>query len=111
LFETRSGSDLDPSEWQLVQPQIAKVTRVCSHDRAGSGWSEPGPEPRTSTQIANELKQVAAKASASQQTLLMTRCDHTFELFSGEYIQCSRPTGHDGDHHFEVPPLDAALKK
>jgi len=41
----------------------------------------------------------------------MTRCDHTFELFSGEYIQCSRPTGHDGDHHFEVPPLDAALKK
>ena len=41
----------------------------------------------------------------------MTRCDHTFELFSGEYIQCSRPTEHDGDHHFEVPPLDAALKK
>jgi pimeloyl-ACP methyl ester carboxylesterase len=43
-------------EWQLVQPEVAKVTRVCSYDRAGSGWSEPGPEPRTSTQIATELK-------------------------------------------------------
>jgi pimeloyl-ACP methyl ester carboxylesterase len=43
-------------EWQLVQPEVAKVARVCSYDRAGSGWSEPGPEPRTSSQIATELK-------------------------------------------------------
>jgi pimeloyl-ACP methyl ester carboxylesterase len=45
-------------EWQLVQPEVAKFARVCSYDRAGSGWSEPAPEPRTSPQIASELKQV-----------------------------------------------------
>src|SRR5215211_4670781 len=26
--------------WGAVQPSIARVTRVCSYDRAGLGWSE-----------------------------------------------------------------------
>ena len=41
--------------WQKVQPEIAKVTRVCSYDRAGYGWSEPGPTPRTAERIVDEL--------------------------------------------------------
>jgi pimeloyl-ACP methyl ester carboxylesterase len=46
----------DPSlYWFLVQPEIAKFTRVCSYDRAGLGWSDPGPARRTAHQIASEL--------------------------------------------------------
>ena len=41
--------------WSLVQREIAKFTRVCSYDRAGYGWSSPGPMPRTSVEIASEL--------------------------------------------------------
>ena len=41
--------------WSTVQPQIAKWTRACSYDRAGAGFSEPGPMPRTSVRIATEL--------------------------------------------------------
>ena len=41
--------------WSVVQPQVAKFTRACSYDRAGAGFSEPGPMPRTSVRIANEL--------------------------------------------------------
>jgi pimeloyl-ACP methyl ester carboxylesterase len=41
--------------WSTVQPQIAKWTRACSYDRAGAGFSEPGPLPRTSMRIAEEL--------------------------------------------------------
>jgi pimeloyl-ACP methyl ester carboxylesterase len=26
--------------WGFVQPDVAKTTRVCTYDRAGSGWSE-----------------------------------------------------------------------
>src|SRR5690242_21765752 len=37
--------------WSKVQPQVAKWTRACSFDRAGTGFSEPGPMPRTSVQI------------------------------------------------------------
>ncbi|MFL6300233.1 MAG: alpha/beta fold hydrolase [Terriglobales bacterium] len=41
--------------WSVVQPQVAQFTRACSYDRAGAGFSEPGPMPRTSVRIANEL--------------------------------------------------------
>jgi len=41
--------------WARVQPEIAKTTRVCAYDRAGMGWSDPGPEPRDAQHIATEL--------------------------------------------------------
>jgi pimeloyl-ACP methyl ester carboxylesterase len=41
--------------WQKVQPEISKFTRVCSYDRAGYGWSETGPGPRTAERIVGEL--------------------------------------------------------
>jgi len=31
------------NEWTLVQPEVARFTRVCSYDRAGLGWSDSGP--------------------------------------------------------------------
>jgi pimeloyl-ACP methyl ester carboxylesterase len=42
--------------WTIVQPEVAKWTRACSYDRAGAGFSEPGPMPRTSVRIADELR-------------------------------------------------------
>jgi pimeloyl-ACP methyl ester carboxylesterase len=42
--------------WSKVQPEIAKWTRACSYDRAGTGFSDPGPMPRTSAHIAQELR-------------------------------------------------------
>lgn len=41
--------------WSKVQPEVAKWTRACSYDRAGYGFSDPGPMPRTSLRIAEEL--------------------------------------------------------
>src|SRR5437588_13129442 len=42
--------------WSKVQPEIAKFAHVCSYDRAGAGFSDPGPMPRTSVRIAEELR-------------------------------------------------------
>jgi pimeloyl-ACP methyl ester carboxylesterase len=42
--------------WSKVQPEVAKFTRACSYDRAGTGFSDPGPMPRTSVRIAEELR-------------------------------------------------------
>src|SRR5256885_2982773 len=42
--------------WAVVQPRIAKFTRACSYDRAGAGFSTPGPMPRTNVRIADELQ-------------------------------------------------------
>lgn len=41
--------------WAVVQPKVAKWARACSYDRAGAGFSSPGPRPRTSVRIASEL--------------------------------------------------------
>jgi len=41
--------------WAVVQPRIAQFTRACSYDRAGAGFSKPGPLPRTNVRIAGEL--------------------------------------------------------
>jgi len=41
--------------WYKVQPEIAKFTRVCSYDRAGFGYSDSSPQPRTSKVMAEEL--------------------------------------------------------
>jgi len=43
------------ADWGFVQPAVARFTRVCSYDRAGMGYSDPGPSPRTARRIANEL--------------------------------------------------------
>ena len=40
----------------MIQPRVALFTRACSYDRAGSGFSDPGPMPRTSARIADELR-------------------------------------------------------
>jgi pimeloyl-ACP methyl ester carboxylesterase len=50
------GGGMPALGWMKVQPQIAQFTRVCSYDRAGYGWSEPGPMPRTIPRLAKELK-------------------------------------------------------
>ena len=51
-----SGAPATSIEWSAwVQPEVAKVTRVCAYDRAGLGWSEAGPGPRGAEQITSEL--------------------------------------------------------
>jgi pimeloyl-ACP methyl ester carboxylesterase len=42
-------------EWDSVQRELSRSTRVCSFDRPGLGWSEASPLPRTSANIAKEL--------------------------------------------------------
>jgi len=41
--------------WTLIQPAVATFTRACSYDRAGHGWSDAGPMPRTLSRIVDEL--------------------------------------------------------
>jgi pimeloyl-ACP methyl ester carboxylesterase len=45
-----------------VQPEVARFARVCSYDRAGDGWSDLGPHPRTMGQIVYELHTLLEKA-------------------------------------------------
>jgi pimeloyl-ACP methyl ester carboxylesterase len=43
-----AGSTFD---WGLVQPEVAKFTRVCSYDHSGTSWSEDGPKDSCSLRV------------------------------------------------------------
>jgi len=53
ILDTMSGGT--SANWGWIQPEIAQVTRVCSYDRAGRGWSEPSPHPKTLQQAVSDL--------------------------------------------------------
>ena len=61
LLEAGSGDDT--LYWQTIQPQLARVTRVCSYDRAGIGWSEPQTGPRDAEAIARQLHELLDRAA------------------------------------------------
>src|SRR6478736_2938054 len=48
-------------DWTLVQSGVSAFTRICTYDRAGYAWSDPGPKPRTFAQINLELHDALAK--------------------------------------------------
>jgi pimeloyl-ACP methyl ester carboxylesterase len=58
-------------EWSLVQPNVAKFARVCSYDRAGDGWSDLGPHPRTLRQIVYELHTLLDKGGVKPPLVLV----------------------------------------
>src|SRR5262245_65150762 len=58
-------------EWSLVQPDVAKFARVCSYDRAGDGWSDLGPHPRTLRQIVYELHTLLDKGGVKPPFVLV----------------------------------------
>jgi pimeloyl-ACP methyl ester carboxylesterase len=44
------------AHWAWVQAELAAFTRVVAYDRAGLGWSDPGPRPRDARRSATELR-------------------------------------------------------
>jgi pimeloyl-ACP methyl ester carboxylesterase len=46
-------------------------TRVCTYDRAGMGWSDPGPLPRSPATVANELHALLENGSIAGPYILV----------------------------------------
>ena len=57
--------------WRKVQPEIAKITRVCSYDRAGLGYSDSSSGPRTSRVLAEELHAILQAAGIAPPYILV----------------------------------------
>jgi pimeloyl-ACP methyl ester carboxylesterase len=78
------GSSLS---WSLVQPAVSRMARTCSYDRAGFGWSDAGPLPRTAGRIAAELRALLERAGVPPPFLLV---GHSFgglvmRIFASRY--------------------------
>jgi len=55
-----SGIGASALGWWKVQPTVAANYRTCSYDRAGYGWSAPGPSGRTVDVLVEELRAALA---------------------------------------------------
>ena len=74
-------------EWSRVQNVLARRTRVCAYDRAGYGWSDLGPLPRTSERITRELHTLLERAGVAGPYII---AGHSFggynaQLFARNY--------------------------
>lgn len=70
-------------EWQRVQARLSEQVRVCSYDRAGYGWSDSGPLPRTSARLAEELHTLLKRADVPGPYLLV---GHSFGGYNIRYF-------------------------
>lgn len=74
--------------WSLVQPAVAAVTRACAYDRAGFGWSDAGPLPRTAGRLSEELWELLRRAGVPVPYLLV---GHSFGGFVTRLLASRHP--------------------
>ena len=75
-------------EWVTIQQMLGNEFRACSYDRAGYGWSEFGPNPRTTDQIVDELARLLRAADEPPPYLLV---GHSFGGYVVQAYLRSRP--------------------
>ena len=75
------------ASWGWVQPEVARTTRVCTYDRAGMGWSEASPYPRTARQFAKELHTLLANANEPGPYVLVGHSlgGYTVRIYAHDY--------------------------
>jgi pimeloyl-ACP methyl ester carboxylesterase len=73
--------------WPEIQAELAKSTRVISYDRAGLGWSDSGPLPRTAERIVAELRSLLDRTRAAPPYILVGHSfgGLTMQLFAARY--------------------------
>jgi pimeloyl-ACP methyl ester carboxylesterase len=69
IFESNWGSP--GYRWTSIQRQAATFTRACWYDRAGLGWSDPGPFPNHSDSIAHDLHDLLTAAKIAPPYILV----------------------------------------
>ena len=94
--------------WGYVQPDVARFTRVCSYDRAGMGYSDPGPTPRTARRIASELAELLTRSGITGPVVLVGASIAGFDVrvFASDHPE--RAAGLvlvDGSHEDDVHPV------
>jgi pimeloyl-ACP methyl ester carboxylesterase len=75
-------------EWTPVQDALARTTRVCTYDRAGYGWSDTGPGPRTTERSVEELRALLRLAGEDGPYLMV---GHSFGGFNSRYLAAHYP--------------------
>lgn len=66
-----SGANAYSDDWAVVQPQLGELSRTCTYDRAGLGWSALGGDDPTPEVIARNLHGLLAGADITPPYILV----------------------------------------
>jgi pimeloyl-ACP methyl ester carboxylesterase len=82
-----AGASSFAIDFSLVQPGVSKTTRVCSYDRAGSGWSDARPDVETPIRVTRDLRTVLDTVGEKGQFVMVgaSRGGVFVRLFQAEY--------------------------
>ena len=78
-----SGTGGFSLEWKDIQQSLSQYVRVCAYDRAGYGWSDMGPLPRTTKRIAHELHTLLQNAGIHGPFIIV---GHSFGGYTAQYF-------------------------
>ncbi len=105
------------ANWLKIAKELSKDVRVCLYDRAGYGWSDPGPGSRTTAQIVHELNMLLEFSDELGPYVMV---GHSFGGFSARYFAATYPEKTVGvvlidsshpDQIYRLSPLDQHNKK
>ena len=73
--------------WVAIQRETAKFTRACWYDRAGAGWSDLGPYPRSSSSQARDLHALLQAAQVPPPYVLVAESSAALDshVYTGFY--------------------------
>ncbi|WP_419728108.1 alpha/beta fold hydrolase [Lichenicola sp.] len=115
-----SGWGGPTTAWAYVQPAVSAFTEVCSYDRAGQGFSDPGPLPRDTRALVSDLHALLHKAGIRPPYILVAHSLGGLDgvMFADRYrselagmLLVDPAFAHQGREMSHIPGIDAVMKQ
>ena len=71
IFDHGCGIGSSSLIWNLVTDKVSQFARVITYDRAGYGWSDPGPYPRTNEAAVEDIRILIDKVNVKGPIVLV----------------------------------------
>ncbi len=75
-----AGAGCSTLHWGRVQGSLARTNRVLAFDRAGMGFSDPGPLPRTTSRVVSDLRAALAALGVGPPYVLVGHSMGSFDV-------------------------------
>ena len=97
--------------WNFVLDGVSRFTTACAYDRSGEGYSDTGPSPRTTSQIASELATLLDRGDFREPVIVVGASwgGFTARLFASRFPERTAgvvlvDAAHE-DQGFDMPPF------